>query len=405
MQLISLSSNQTVFLKAKYIYPVLDPPFEGGGVLIEGRKIKELVKSTSKPKEAKLIDLGEVVLMPALVNAHTHIELSFLKGFIDKPSSFVSWVKKVITLKKNLQKHQIKEAAREVLSSFFNQGIGFLGDVGNSLESLELFDELPFAGVFFFEVLNFRGDLRVGDLKIPGEKYGFKIFPTAHAPHTVAPKILKELKNLSRNLEGVFSIHCAESREEVEFLLTGKGEWKKLLESRNQLPENFKPFKRTPVKHLESLEVLDEKTLLVHCIHITSEEIELVKKSGASICVCPTSNLFLQNELPRVKEFLKANINVCVGTDSGASNPVLDIWKELEILKTRLNIPEETLIKMATLNGAKALGLKHTGAIAPGFAPALIGIELKDVPSSSKSLAEALLNSKKRIRYRTYETA
>lgn len=405
---IKLQSYHHYIIRAKWILPILAPPIIDGAIEIKGKKIvsigkfKEVFKKTAF---AKPINFEESIILPSLVNVHTHLELSALRYKIVLPSdNFISWVKNVINLKKELTVSEIREAARASLYNLWKEGVGIIGDVGNTAITLPLLCNSPFYGYFFNEVLSFRGGYNLKEIKIDTESLNFKITYSAHAPYSVSPLLLQAIKAYNKKRKKLFCIHCAESLEEVEFLKTGKGQLLSLLKEKGQWNEDFIPPKLSPVKYLYKLKLLDKDTLLIHVVYIDEEDLEILKKTGVKICICPKSNLFTGVGLPEIKRFIFAGLDICIGTDSLASNDQLSIWEELKTLYIHYpDISPDIFLKMATFNGAKVLGFEKMGALLPGYYAHMLVVEIKDyLTDNPKETLLNLINAEKEIKYRLY---
>ncbi len=405
---IQLQSYHHYIIRAKWVLPILGAPILDGAVEIKGKKIvgigkfKEIFKKTAF---AKPINFEESIILPSLVNAHTHLELSALRFKVILPSdNFISWVKNVIKLKDELTLSEIKEAARLSLHILWKEGVGIVGDVGNTAITLPLLCTSPFYGYFFQEVISFKGGYNLKEIQPNIQSLNFKITYSAHAPYSVSPLLLQAIKSYNRKRKRLFCIHCAESSEEVEFLKTGKGQLLTLLRERGQWNENFIPPKLSPVKYLYKLKLLDEDTLLVHVIHIDEEDLEILKKTGVKICICPKSNLFTGVGLPEIKKFIFAGLDVCIGTDSLASNDQLSIWEELRTLYVHYpDISPEIFLKMATFTGAKILGFEKMGALLPGYYAHMLVVEIRDyLTDNPYETLINLINAEKEIKYRFY---
>ena len=407
MEEIHLQNYHHYLLRAKWIFPVLTPPILNGAIEIKGKNIvkvgnyKELSKEVTS---AKIIDFEEAVIVPSLVNAHTHLELSALRFRVPSTGNFISWVKNVIKLRESLTPVEMKESAKITLNNLWKDGIGIIGDVGNTAITLDLLCNSLFYGYFFQEVLSFKGNYSLKELKLKAPCINFKITYSAHAPHTVAPLLIQAIKSYNRRRKKLFCIHCAESQEEVEFLKTGEGSWAHLLKEKRQWNESFTPPQTTPVKYLHQLGVLDKNTLLIHAIHLDEEDLKILKENQVKICICPKSNLYIGVGIPKLKELLSAGIEVCIGTDSLASNDNLSIWEELKTIYTLYpDVSPEDLLKLATLNGAKILGFNKMGAILPGYIPNFLVINVKEyLNDSAEDTLKTLINSEKEVTYRVY---
>uniref|UniRef100_A0A7V4JP67 Amidohydrolase n=1 Tax=Thermodesulfobacterium geofontis TaxID=1295609 RepID=A0A7V4JP67_9BACT len=405
---LKLQPYHHYLIRAKWIFPILSQPILDGAVEIKNKKIINVGKFKEVSKEAilaKTIDFGETIILPALVNAHTHLELSALRFKISPPSGdFISWVKNVIKLKENLSLVEIKESAKAVLYHFWKEGIGIVGDVGNTALTLDLLCNSTFYGYFFHEVISFKGGYNLKEIQVKSPSPNFKITYSAHAPYSVSPLLLQAIKSYNKKRKKLFCIHCAESIEEIKFLEKGEGPLLEFLKERVQWNENFVPPRVSPIKYLNSLKLLDEDTLLVHVIHIDEKDLEILKNTKPKICICLKSNLFIGVGIPRLKELLSAGLDVCIGTDSLASNDQISIWEEMKTIYTYYpDISPEEILKIATFKGAKVLGFDKMGAILAGYNPNMLVVEIRDyLKEKPEETIRSLINTEKEVKFRFY---
>jgi cytosine/adenosine deaminase-related metal-dependent hydrolase len=181
----------------------------------------------------------------------------------------------------------------------------------------------------------------------------------AHSPYTASATLIKEVKGWGSARGRVVCIHAAESEDETLFLQTGLGPLRDLLDERGMEPGRWQPPGCGAVTYLHRLGILDPLTLCVHAVQVSREEIHLLEQSGASVCLCPRSNLFIGHGLPPVKGFLEAGVRCALGTDSLASNYDLNLFKEMAVLMDSCGIGPETVLKMGTVNGAHCLGMAN----------------------------------------------
>lgn len=407
MQEIRIQPFRNYLIRAKWIFPIISSPIFDGAVEIKGGRITRVDKFKILKKEktyAEFLDLEEIILLPCLVNVHTHLELSALRFKILPSSNFFIWVKSVIEKRQKLKPEEIRRYAYLSLVELWYDGVGIIGDVQNNSTISDLLLQSPFYGYIFKEILDFKGTYKLREIKNLNTNSKFKITYSAHAPYTVAPLLLQAIKSYNKKRKKIFTIHCAESPEEVEFLITGEGPIAELLKERGQWNRSFVPPKLTPVKYLDKLNLLDKDTLLIHVIHVSEEDLNILKRTNVKICVCPRSNIYTGVGIPHIDKFYQVGIDICLGTDSLASNETLSIWEEMKIIFSFYpSIPLNELLKMATYNGAKALQFNDLGAIAPGYKVNLIGVEIIGYLSdNAKAVLEKLINQKKEIKYRIY---
>ncbi|MCS7150162.1 MAG: amidohydrolase family protein [Caldimicrobium sp.] len=404
MEEFIIDNGQHLLIRAKLIYLGCGSPLFNGALEINSGRIERIGpfhELKSQSAGAQLIDLEDLIVLPTLTNTHLHLELSPLKLRIPTASKFIYWVRSVIKKKAQLSPLEIHESAKWTLRELWFEGIGLIGEVTNSALTLDLLANSPFCGYIFQEVISFRGSHPLRHLQDISSR--FKVTYSAHAPYSVSPLLLQAIKAYNNKRKNLFAIHCAESLEEVEFLKTGKGPLKDLLIERGQWQEDFKPPMVSPLRYLHDLGLLDEKTLLVHVIHLEEEDFELVTRTKVNLCLCPRSNLYTGVGLPNLPKLLQTGVTIALGTDSLASNDRLSIFEEMKTFKLFYpDVSPLTLLEMATANGAKILGFKDKGIIKEGLRPDFLAVETKESKSDNleNTLEEFILGEKKvKIRF------
>ncbi len=386
---------------ARWVVPVSAPPLERGAVAIFGNKVVAVGPANELRAaliDAEQIDHGDAVIIPGLINCHSHLELSPLKWRLSPSGSFTAWICNLIKARENIEPHEYEKALEEAVKTLHGNGVAGLADTGNTSlvwEKASSESSLwPFAGIHFKEILHpekGRMEELIRDLRMGYENNGwFNFGYSAHSVYTVAPKAIQAIKMRDDQLNLPFSIHVAESKEEIEFVRDSKGPIYELLIEKGRNPEDFKMDSYSPVKLLKELNVLDGRTICVHCVHIDEHDIEILASSKASVCLCPRSNMFLGVGTPPVEKLIEANINIALGTDSLASNDRLSIFAEMASLARQCpSLDTATIFKAATKGGAAALHLKGLGSLEHGSAPLLYVI--KSGPLNSKDLFDYLV--------------
>jgi cytosine/adenosine deaminase-related metal-dependent hydrolase len=321
------------------------------------------------------------VLLPGLVNAHCHLELSHLAGArAAGRQGFVGWVEALVERQTRSDATAARLAARAAIDELTATGTIAVGDVSNALDHLDLLDASRLEAVVFYELLAWdparaaatleAARARVADLRARGRT---PVRLAAHAPHSVSAPLLEALAREG----GPAAIHLAESEAESRFLADGDAEWSAFLGRRGLGHVSFSPPRTTPVRYLESLGVLHPGLVAAHCVRVDAEERALLARRGVFVAVCPRSNRSLGVGIPAVPEMLAAGVEVCLGTDSLSSTESLDLLQDAAALRREFPALEPAaIVRMATTTGARALGLVDLGAIAPGkraalaFAPA-----------------------------------
>ncbi len=386
---------------ARWVVPVSKPPLERGAVAIFGNKVVgvgPVDELRASLVDAEHIDHGDSVIIPGLINCHSHLELSPLKWRLSPSGSFTAWIRNLIKARENIEPHEYEKALEEAVKTLHGNGVAGLADTGNTALVWEKASSestvWPFTGVHFKEILHPEGngledliEVLRADYKNSGR---FNFGYSAHSVYTVAPKAIQAIKARDNQLDLPFSIHVAESQEEIEFLRDSKGPIFELLKEKGRNPVEFKVDSTSPVKLLKELNVLDKRTICVHCVHIDELDIEILAASKASVCLCPRSNMFLGVGTPPVEKLMKAGINIALGTDSLASNDRLSIFAEMASLARQCpQIDTADIFKAATVGGAAALNLKGLGTLDQGSAPLLYVI--KSGPIGPKDLFDYLV--------------
>lgn len=356
---------------------------EQAWVTIQDGRVREV--SERPPANLESRDLGHGLLMPGLVNAHTHLELSFLAEFIAKPQGdFMAWVEELVNLRPGYDRDQAKQAARRAARFAAGQGTVLAGDITNTGRAAWAWTEAGVSAISFFEAVGpARSEPPQPAMQWEGNLLSAQAI-ACHAPYSVPSWRVQALKKQAASTHLPMSIHLAESRAEMEFF-AGQGPEGKRMENfleRRGLQKADMDFKAaSPLAHLISLGVVDSQTLLVHGVQLNASELAQVAKAGASLCLCPRSNLGLTSEVADAPAALKAGVNLALGTDSLASCPDLSLWAEMRtLLEIYPDLSPEDVLAMATTGGAEALGLgDHFGRIAPGYAAPLVFAPLEAV--------------------------
>ncbi|WP_457577741.1 amidohydrolase family protein [Desulfomarina sp.] len=336
------------------------------------------------------------VLMPGLVNCHAHLELSCMKGEMEPGGyeKFTDWINALIE-----KREEKGEGGQDYIAAFLNvlrdqhnSGVGAVVDIGNMVVPNSCRERMAGRGPFLYRLQEYIAPTKEIEAELSAlienhnkknknkNKKISKNPATAHAVYSTSPGAIQLLKKRSLEQNHLFSIHTAESKGEVEFVRTGKGEFRSFLEQRGRLDGTFVfPAGKfsSVIEYLDYLDVLDDRTLLVHCVHISGNDIDLIRKRGAVVCLCPGSNRFLNVGRPPVMEMVRAGIVLVLGTDSFASNTTVDLWEEMRLLYEMYGeLQAAEILKMATRGGMIPGygGRNQVGIIAPGYSAKLLQV-------------------------------
>lgn len=394
--------------RASWILPIVGPPIRHGWVAIDRGVVSAVGGPQDGPGPAsgggvQHHDLGEAVIMPALVNAHTHLELSWLRGRIGPAQTFLGWVSGM--MRERLQSadgrdEQLVGAAMALaLDEMKASGTGLVGDISNALAHLDLLDASDLAGIVFHEVIKFRaadaerfveesrGRIEAAEA---GRRWRFALAP--HAPYSVAPSVFRALAEARTRLpERRMSVHVSESPEEVEFIGRGSGGWPDLLKRLGAWDPDWRSPGCSPVEYLDRLGFWDDRTLAVHAVQASEADLAVLASRGVTVVTCPRSNAWVGAGVPPVESFYRAGTRVAIGTDSLTSVADLNLFSELATLgRLAPGLKPADLLRSATLSGAEALGFGAThGAIARGRRAALIAVQ---VPPGTTDVEQYLVS-------------
>jgi cytosine/adenosine deaminase-related metal-dependent hydrolase len=372
-------------LTTTWVVPVDGPPLRDGRVAVEEGRVA-WVGAGSDPRcpSGPLRSLGPGVLLPGLVNAHCHLELSHLAGELPL-GDFVSWVEALVALRSRLPAAEVQRHTAAAIRFLEERGTVAVGDVSNALAHLDLLGESRLEAVVFLEVLAWDPDRADAALAGALERLesgsrglgpNVRLRLAAHAPHSVSPPLLRALSE-----RGLAALHLAESPEEARFLAEGGGPWGTFLERRGLGHVRFEAPGTTPVRYVDGLGALRPGLLAVHCVQTGVGDRELLAQRGVGVVVCPRSNRSLGVGSADVPALLAAGVPLALGTDSLASVETLDVLEDAAFLARQFpGLDRAAIVRMATAGGAEALGLDDLGTIAPGKRAALVFAAASEPP-------------------------
>ena len=384
--------------RADWVLPISDAPIRDGWVTVAGNEISDLGAGQS-PDAA---DLGRAVILPALVNAHTHLELSYLEGRVPSGTAFIPWVRSLMALRRtyaNPSDPEILAAARRSITAARAAGTGLIGDVSNTLVTVPLLREAAMPAQVFHELVGFsvadpvaRVTAATAAQQAAGEdQREVRVALAAHAPYSVSPGLFHAIRAaIDEHPAPVSTVHLGESPEEVQFLKSGSGPFRTLLEDFGVWVPDWKPPGASPVNYLSELGFLDRCVLAVHGVQFDGDDLTRLAALGCAIASCPRSNVHVGVGSPPLEAFYAMDVNVAFGTDSLASVADLNLFAELkEARRIAPRVPARRLLESATLVGARALGFgEQFGSIEPGKRASLIAVR---VPAGIDDVEEYLV--------------
>ena len=382
-----------MILRAKYVMPNSHTVIENGAVAIQGSKIVDVggYPTVGNSGASPTHDLGEAVLMPGLVNAHTHLDLTGSADSIRRVPKFTDWIFQIVG-KRNPS--TVEPSVREGVQRSLAGGATTVGDIDGTGESMQILRDTPIRKVVFFEVLGFsceraamglaRLATYLDSLPISDSLLISALSP--HAPYSTSADIYRQCVASGLSV----CTHIAETKEELEFLSSGTGPFLDYLDAFGISTVGWQPPQLTPVQYMETLGVLRKDALLVHCNYLTDADISLITESSASVVFCPRSHHYFYHTEHPILQLIESGINVAIGTDSLASNWSLSLLDELKFLaRTQPRIRPETLFDMVTCNGADALGLAQVGRLEKDWQADIIAVR---IPNDGRPAIEQILD-------------
>lgn len=361
---------------ARWVLPISAAPIEFGAVAVDGPRIAGIgsqAEIIERFLDVSVEDLGEAVILPGLINTHTHLELTALRGYLEnEESDFFAWLRKLTLARlEKMTPDDIRVSATWGACEAVRAGITCVGDASDSaMMSMLALKDVGLRGVVFQE--SFGPDPRlvqenldklkakVSELRgVAGELVRVGVSP--HAPYTVCGPQLEAIAEFARAEKLPLMMHAAESEAEDLFVREGGGIFADGLAKRSI---EWKAPRLSTIQYLKQLGVLDVQPLLAHCIRVDDADIETLKTSGAKVAHCPKSNAKLGHGRAPFAKFLEAGVTVGLGSDSVASNNTCDILEEARfaVLLSRATqgdtaIGASRALAVATIGGARCLNL------------------------------------------------
>jgi cytosine/adenosine deaminase-related metal-dependent hydrolase len=374
-------------VSAEWVLPISDVPIGGGAVTVDEGRIVAVGERDGSEDAA----LGRVAVLPGLVNAHTHLELSYLHGRIPPAPSFHEWVRPMLAARaqrSGSDEATIVDAARRAIQFARDTGTSLVGDVTNTLAAVPLLREARMPACVFHELLGFAGrnvEEQINAARTAIDKLGadvdLRVSLAPHAPYSVAPALFSAIRrDLDEHAPTISTVHLGESPEEVEFLRSGTGPWRVLLEQMGVWNADWQVPHCSPVEYLADIGFLTGSVLAVHGVQFEGSDLDRVRMLGMTLVSCPRSNRYVGVGSPPLEAFYAMDVDVAFGTDSLASVGDMNMFSEIaEARRIAPKVPARALLRSATLTGATALGFGDAfGSIEPGKRAALLAVHVPD---------------------------
>ena len=396
-----------MIIRARCLLPISDAPIENGALQIEAGRIKWIGRWKECPVEAgmRVIDLGEVVLMPGLINAHCHLDYTNMAGQIPPPKHFPDWVKTILSFKAHWSFSEYAESWLRGARMLLDSGTTTVADIEAVPElPAQTWTSTPLRLVSYYELTGVKSQRAPDELlreaaewidqlpKDPRKEAGL----SPHALYSTTPELMRKTAHLAQEKNLPVTSHFAESEAEFEMFVDGKGPFYDWLKGQRNMSDCRNG---SPIQLANDYGLLQTNLLAVHVNYLAPGDADLLGMVRVSVAHCPRSHDYFQHAPFPFAALLKAGVNICLGTDSLASsrkdagtNPELNMWNEMRHFAAKHpSIPPKEIFKMSTVNGARALGKTgEIGALRAGAFADCIAIGYTGALSEARLYEEVL---------------
>lgn len=383
----------TTTYSARWVLPVSASPIENGAVAVEGSRIVgvgDRAEIVERFPSFRLEDLGEAVILPGLINTHTHLELTAMRGYLEnEETDFFAWLRKLTLARLNiLTPDELRVSVLWGACEAVRAGITCVGDASDSaLISMQALHEVGLRGVVYQESFgpdpklvteNFE-KLRSKVQELRGfENDLVRAGVSPHAPYTVCGPQLEMIAEFVETERLPLMMHAAESEAEELLLREGCGPFAEGFAKREI---QWNAPRASTIQYLKQVGVLRVRPLLAHCIRVDEADLEMLRDAGAKVAHCPKSNAKLGHGRAPFGKFLAAGVSVGIGSDSVASNNTCDMLEEARfatlLARSDARISATDALEALTLGGARCFDLENEiGQLKEGFQADLTAVSL-----------------------------
>ncbi len=409
------AANHSFIVRARALLPVAGPPIENGAILIFRDRIamagawKDFPAAFASTAE-RIIDLGEAVILPGLINAHCHLDYTAMAGLWPPPKKFMDWIPRMLAAKAEWSYSDYARSWLQGAKMLLRSGTTTVADIEASPELLpDVWDSTPLRVISFLELTGVRprrepAEILGEALEIIGANDHVRCSAglSPHAPYSTTPELLRLCARTAREKGLRVAVHVAESEQEFEMFAHARGEmfdWLKRNERDNSDCGHSSPF-----RHLENTGLMaNDNFMAIHANYLDEADFKMLAGRRINVVHCPRSYDYFKHAKFPLEQFLAANANVCLGTDShatGAKNekePLeLNLFHEMQAFsRANPSVAPETILKMATVNGARALGM--AGKIGELSAHAFADLIALPFTGQISDAAQAVVNGPGRV--------
>ncbi len=377
-----------MIIRARIVVTMNGAPIENGAVVVADNRIGDVgnFAEVRARNSGEVVELGEQALLPGLINAHCHLDYTGLRGKIAPRKSFADWIRAINAEKAGL-------ADQDYLASI-DSGFAEAKRFGTTtIANLTAFPELiaktqpPIRTFWFAEMIDVREPERakkIVDRAVDSLRSVEHGGLAPHAPYTASKNLYRYAEEVARRQDWLLTTHLAESTEETQMFSDRRGPLKNFLTEIGRSMSDLSGA--TPTKQLSEICSLDERWLLVHLNELSESDLELLAalRRKPNVVHCPRSHKYFEHSHFPLLKLRELGFNICLGTDSLASNTDLNLFAEMGALhESEFAMSPEEILKMVTVNSARALHLAdNVGKIQPGFLADLIAIPFNGSPKN-----------------------
>lgn len=395
-----------LLLRARVVLPISAPPIADGAVWIVNQKIRAVGRwrELTATCRARSLDFGEAVLLPGLINAHCHLDYTDMAGYFPQQKLFTDWLKLITTTKAGWDRTDYAQSWLHGAQMLLRTGTTTVADIEAAPDLLpDAWNATPLRVISLFEMIGLTRRRepeailketldRITALGATRSRAGL----SPHAPWSTLPELMHRSAREARRRRFLLCTHVAESAAEFEMFTRGRGEMFHWLE--RSLRDMSDCGLGSPVEHLKRCRALGSNMLAVHVNYLGKRDALLLARHRAHVVHCPRSHLYFRHDAFPLRRLLKAGVNVCLGTDSLASvmqarrqKVELNMFEEMRALAAKQpRLPTRKILEMATLNGARALGLAgKIGQLSPGAFADIIALPFA---GKIKEVGDSVLN-------------
>jgi cytosine/adenosine deaminase-related metal-dependent hydrolase len=380
-----------MILRARIILPVTAPPIEDGAVFIDGSQIRSVssYQDLRPHLRKKVIDLGEVIVLPGLINAHCHLDYTDMAGELPPTKTFTDWIAAILGAKSGRTYSDYARSWVRGAQQLLQSGTTTVGDIEAMPDLLpDVWETTPLRVISFLEMTGIKSGrppkeildqamAKIDSLNHRRQRAAL----SPHAPYSTRADLLRLAARISRRRKMPISIHVAESVQEYEMFMNARGPMYTWMARNGR--DNSDCGLGSPIAHLARNQLLGDNVLAVHVNYLGRGDATLLAKNRTHVVHCPRSHEYFKHRTFERERLAKVGVNLCLGTDSlattlknGKRKPELNLFSEMRTLANNdKSVSPEEILAMATVNGARALGLSgKTGELAKSTLADLIAI-------------------------------